>query len=150
MAKVKDIRLQKTVDSYSFVTLKYPLKIRVDNDLQDAIEVVLTNPTSLHDQWSSNLKYFDEGLILRIKKKQEDSEQVVSLTYTDFTIKSLLAHDEVYDSNVKWPNHRLWHTNGKEWRITKHAIRNQLKQLKKDVIAEIKKLDQELKEDQES
>jgi len=70
MNKVKDIRLKKTVDSFSYRTIKFPLKIRIDNDLRDSIDVVVTNPTHTPNPHSSDLGYFDEGIIIRISKKE--------------------------------------------------------------------------------
>ena len=74
MTKVKDLRFKKTIEKFSLKTIKYPLKIRIDNDLQETIEVEVTNSTHQPNPHSSDLGYFDEGIIIRIRKK-EDQEK---------------------------------------------------------------------------
>jgi len=71
--KIKDIRIKKSVASYSSIDLTYPLKIRIDNDLPDQVEVELTNPTCRPEQYSA-LEYFDEGIIIKIQMKQKSKE----------------------------------------------------------------------------
>ena len=73
MNKIKDIRIKKSVASYSSIDLTYPLKIRIANDLPDVVEVELTNPTCQPTQYS-DLEYFDEGIIIKLKLKQQSKE----------------------------------------------------------------------------